>query len=214
MKKMMTLLAALLFSTAAYSYCTVALQDSYTRSDVQRFTSYSCQEAQAQCKMAMARVRYPRPLHCRIVANNPIPPRPVPPVPVPPRTDVCEYSIVTHRGNGHILESFREFGRDACWFAQRKCDDALWERQRRGQNPGAVCERTDLRRPYPNPTPVVTRSCEVERRDRFNYLMQVHYGTATGTQGTGVGQRACDQAMSQCHALGHRYDSCTIRRRF
>ena len=200
MKKM--LLAVFVFagvmSAANARPCSVTLED--RRGDVIRhFTGYgqnSCREALSECKQEMQYYRHRSGLRCRQQTTR------------PPSRQSCEYSIVTRRGN--IVESFRDAGRDACWSAQRQCEDNLWRRQRNGRNPHATCERTSGNTRPGRDT--VTRSCSVKRvAPRFG-IMERYSASASGLRGSGVKDRACTKALRKCERDTVRRQYCEIIR--
>ncbi|GAB4011535.1 MAG: hypothetical protein Fur0010_06180 [Bdellovibrio sp.] len=205
--KALILLAALGFSTfAAAETCEAVLEHSRSGriEGVYRGFGYdyrsACTEAQTQCKMDLARRGGRNPmLQCRITSMQPTPPRPTPPrpIPVPPRGESCVANLKNR--HGHIIERFASVSvvrRAACEDALRKCQIDLNIRHRDGRNPYAYCE---VERGYqPDPYPTFFGACTVEKLDRFGYITQRFYATATGYSQFEAEQSACTDAERQC----------------
>lgn len=197
MKKLLFTVLGLLMASEAYSMCTVVLENRRTGIEKQRFTEYglrACSVALDDCERARIYTRNPQRNICRIKTRND----------VPPRRDLCSYSIVEF---GRVLRTFESRGRFACEDSRRMCQDALYRGQRNGQyRYFAECKKTETRRP---PTrDYVNRSCQVNRTDRFGNLMGVHLGTASGYRGTGVKERACQDAEAKCRAQRYYSERC------
>jgi len=205
--KSFILLAALAFSgVAAAESCRAGIEG---RSGIEavfdgRGYDYNsaCMDAQRQCKQELAmRQRGGRSPHlsCRILSIQPTPPRPVPPrpIPVPPRGENCVANMKAR--DGRIIDTFMGVSMThklACDEATRKCERDLFERQRSGRNPYAYCE---IERGYnPNPFPTFYGSCNFEKVDRFGYINQRFYASATGYSQYEATETACRDAERQC----------------
>ncbi|MCP4913363.1 MAG: hypothetical protein GY909_09595 [Oligoflexia bacterium] len=197
MKKLVFTVLGLLMASEAYSMCTVVLENRRTGIEKQRFTSIglrACTEALDDCERARLYTRRPGMNVCRIKSQTD----------VPPRRNACTYSILEF---GRVVDSFEGRGRFACDDARRMCSDALYRGQRTGRyRYFAECKKTETR--LPPRRDLVTRQCQVNRVDRFGNLMGVHLGTATGRRGTGVNERACQDAEAQCRAQRYYSERC------
>lgn len=216
MKKLMMLVAlgvAFASTSAMAEYCSYELQGQ--RGMVfDRFTEYgydrydACQNAQRECERAQYRRQRDgmRPGMCVRSGSNPGP---------TPRPGRFTCTAELHRGNGSILRTFVGRGMDrgqACKDARRDCELEA-SRIRRGRyNQSVYCTTNPNGRPGPIPGPVmVSRSCSVELVSPRFGLQQVFSGYATGRIGTGVQERACDNAMSQCQSRAVRRQYCRRR---
>jgi hypothetical protein len=216
MKKLIMMLAlgmAFVSTAAMAEYCSYELQgprgmifDRFTEYGYDRFDA--CQNAQQECERAQYRRQRDglRPGICMRSGSMPGP------IPRPGR-----FSCVSelHRGNGSILRTFVGRGMDmgqACKEARRDCELEA-ARARRGNRYGSLyCTTNPNGRPVPGPGPVVvSRSCSVELVSPRFGLQQVFNGYATGAMGSGVQERACDNAMSQCQSRAVRRQYCRRR---
>ncbi len=190
MKKLMLSLALIvgaLFTVtnaAQARSCTIVLKNhhGYELDRFQRYGPRACRDARHDCKVALSRWGRSG-LRCQEIGQRPV-------------RRKCEYSIVTRNGRGRILQSFPARGRDACYRARSKCENALWQRQRNDRNPRAVCQRTD-RSGFPG-RDFVTRSCTVDRVGPFGGFIRSYQASADGYRGTGVRERACQRARNRC----------------
>lgn len=204
----LVLTAGMASGSAEARQCEAALEDQFG-STLQRFSARgmdrqdACMQARRQCKRELVlRSRGHRRLNCRVIERR-----------LPPRRVTCSASIVTMRGRS--IDFFRGMGfdrRSACSQARQMCSQELRRRQRRGQNPRAVCQ-VDGRGNGGGHGQMVNRTCSVDRIGRGGRLRQSHTAMATGRQGTGVKQRACNKAQRQCEMASNMRQHC-VRSRF
>ncbi len=193
--KNIVLLFALVFSAyASASNCTYDLKDR-SGFDLETFRSYAtyrfeaCDEARMECQNELIR-RHRRQRNPGAYCaeryyddgrNN--------------QRKTCRFNLVTRRGR--VVDSFQSRGYNPCQDAKRECRQELRYRQNNGRNMNARCEKEGRFEPVP-PTRMVSRSCTVDRMGRRGRVVQSHFGSSYGRQGTGVQRQACDQAMRSC----------------
>lgn len=103
----------------------------------------------------------------------------------------CTAEIVSERGV--TLATFIEYDfsyQQACWQAERSCEDELWQRQRRGQNPFATCQVIGS---FPPPPPPRRAECNVDLYNGRHMLV-----TSFWAQGFNY-QEACNEAFNRCY---------------
>ncbi|EQC49307.1 hypothetical protein M899_1738 [Bacteriovorax sp. BSW11_IV] len=204
MKKLLFAVVALCSTAALADTCTSYMR-TRTGGTLDSFTGWgytrgeACREAQQTCNRELARRRSHGnsfSAFCETDGDYRDPGRGR-----DPRVERCTYDL--KRGNGTLLESFTEEAYSeysACIDAQSKCESELRYRRSSGRNPRAYCEKRGSYNPYPGPRPdpTVTRSCTVVKVDRWGTRLDRFTSTLEGRQGTGVQERACQEAEREC----------------
>lgn len=121
----------------------------------------------------------------------------------------CSYEIVAGPRGGRVLDVIT-VGSDispaqACTKARVACEGMLRSRYSNIRNAACVQAFGGWNpRPAPRPIPApryVTRSCTarlIERGYYGDFQVQSFYATISGMAGTGLKQRACDEARRDC----------------